>query len=42
MTWLLRKAPVEASSEQILRVHELFEFNNRPVQAVNGREIREF
>lgn len=42
VTWLLRKAPVEASSEQILRVHELFEFNNRPVQSVNGREIREF
>ncbi len=42
VTWLLRKAPVEASAEQIERVHELFEFNNRPVQAVNGREIREF
>jgi len=42
VTWLVLKNPVEASSVQIQKMHEIIHDNNRPIQSLNGREILEF
>jgi carbonic anhydrase len=42
VTWLVMKAPVEASALQISAMHSIVHDNYRPVQPLNGRTIREF
>jgi len=42
VTWLVFKTPVEASIAQIQSMHDIVHDNYRPVQALNGREIRAF
>lgn len=41
-TWVVMKSPVEASSNQIQEMSDILNDNFRPVQALNGREIKEF
>jgi len=41
-TWVVMKSPVEASSYQIEEMSGILNDNFRPIQALNGREIREF
>ncbi len=42
VTWLVMKTPVQASSTQINAMHNIIQDNFRPVQALNGREVKEF
>jgi len=42
VTWLVMKSTVEASSNQIQEMQDILNNNFRPIQALNGREIREF
>ena len=42
VTWLVMKTPVEASVSQIQKFHDVLHDNNRPVQALTGRTIREY
>lgn len=42
VTWIVMKAPIEASPDQIDKLYNLMHNNYRPIQALNGREIREF
>lgn len=37
--WLVMKTPVEASGQQIQKIHDLVHNNYRRVQPLNGREI---
>jgi len=41
VTWLVMKTPVEASVSQIQKFQDIMHENNRPVQALKGRTIRE-
>ena len=41
VAWYVLKTPVEASRAQIALLHKLYSHNNRPVQALNGREVVE-
>lgn len=41
VAWYVLKTPVEASRAQIGLLHKLYNHNNRPVQALNGREVIE-
>lgn len=41
VAWYVLKTPVEASRAQIGLLHKLYRHNNRPVQALNGREVIE-
>ena len=41
VTWYVMKRPVTLSGPQIAAFAELYPNNSRPVQAVNGREVRE-
>ncbi len=40
VTWAVLKTGVEASKQQIDKMHEIMHTNNRPVQPLNGRAIR--
>jgi carbonic anhydrase len=42
VSWFVMKTPIEASSAQIEKMHEIMHDNFRPVQALNGREVTEF
>lgn len=37
--WIVMETPVELSHEQIAMLQELYEGNNRPTQALNGRDV---
>lgn len=39
--WFVLRQPVELSAAQIARFRALFPINNRPVQPLNGRRVRE-
>jgi carbonic anhydrase len=39
VSWYVMKKPIEASRDQISRFQKLFGHNERPVQALNGREL---
>ncbi len=41
VTWLVMKQPVELSAEQLTRYRSIFSDNARPVQAPNGRVVKE-
>lgn len=41
VSWLVMTNPVELSSEQLSKLEELFEANNRPVQPLNERPLEE-
>lgn len=41
-TWMVLKTPVEASTAQIEKMHCIVHNNNRPIQPLNGRTIKEF
>ena len=40
--WFVMRTPVEASASQIQKFHDILHDNNRPVQSLNGRQIKEF
>ncbi len=42
VTWIVMQTPIEASPEQIDRMYELMQDNYRPIQPLNGREIKAF
>ncbi len=42
VTWVVMQEPVEASAEQIEKMHKVMHNNFRPVQELNGREIKSF
>ena len=39
--WVILKEPIEMSKEQIDTFREIFFYNNRPVQPLNEREVKE-
>ena len=39
--WVILKEPIEMSKEQINKFREIFYYNNRPVQPLNEREVKE-
>ena len=42
VTWFVMKEPVEASAAQIQAFEEILQNNNRPIQDINGRDVRSF
>ena len=40
--WVILKEPIEMSKEQIDKFREIFYYNNRPVQPLNKREVKEY
>jgi len=42
VTWLVMQSPVTASSVQIQEMQDILQNNFRPIQALNGRDVREF
>ncbi len=42
VSWFVMKTAVQASSAQIDAIHQIIGFNYRPVQDLNGRQIRMF
>ncbi len=42
VTWFVMKSPVETSSDQISKFHEIIKNNYRPLQPLNDRKIYEF
>ena len=42
VTWIVMKEPIEASPEQINSFFDLMQTNFRPIQPLNGREVKEF
>ena len=41
VTWFVLKTPVEISAEQIIGFAKLFPHDVRPIQALNGRVVKE-
>lgn len=41
VTWLVLKAPVQMSKKQIKALEKIMKHNNRPVQAVHNRQVKE-
>ena len=42
VTWFVMQTPVEASSAQIDQIHGIVHDNYRPVQPLNGRDLKSF
>lgn len=42
VTWFVMQEPIEASAEQIEKMHSIMHDNFRPIQEVNEREIKAF
>jgi len=40
VTWFVFSEPIKASGDQLAKLHSLIHDNYRPVQALNGREVR--
>lgn len=41
VSWYVLKTPVTVSATQLKQLHRLYNHNNRPVQALNGRDVIE-
>jgi carbonic anhydrase len=42
VTWIVMREPIQASAEQIEKLHRILHVTNRPVQKLNRREVRSF
>jgi len=42
VNWYILKNPIEASKEQIEKFSKILHDNYRPIQALNGREIKQY